>query len=249
MRNGHLSHGGTANGPLAIDLSSARVRLAQGLLDGVRPGQPLGALLGYRFERGLHDAGSTSSSTSSRTIAPGAARTGDGPRAAAVVDGLELHRRLKTEGEERLLTRVGVASSDPRRRRVLQALATLDDAIDAVADAVSAESVHQLLRGNLARSAGSLDAIASGQAPPPELDVVRTPRTGVPVTHRVALLFSAKPAGVDRLGHAGGVASRRGRAGAQRVGGQPAGTGRPACAAGWRSSMRPAAWCGRTRFC
>ena len=53
--------------------------------------------------------------------------------------------------------------------------------------------MHQLLRGNLARSAGSLDAIASGQAPPPELDVVRTPRTGVPVTHRVALLLSAKP--------------------------------------------------------
>ena len=76
---------------------------------------------------------------------------------------------------------------------MLLALATLDDAIDAVADAVSAESVHQLVRGNLARSAGSLDAIASGQAPPPELDFVRTPRTGMPVTHRVALLLSAAP--------------------------------------------------------
>ncbi|HVG77319.1 MAG TPA: hypothetical protein VNF03_04210 [Patescibacteria group bacterium] len=193
LRNGHLSHGGTANGPLAIDLSSARVRLAQGLLDGVRAGQPLGALLGYRFERRLHELRLDELTDEFRTIAPGAARTGDGPVPRAVVDGLELQRRLKTEGEERLLTRVGVASSDPRRRRVLLALATLDDAIDAVADAVSAESVHQLLRGNLARSAGSLDAIASGQAPPPELDVVRTPRTGVPVTHRVALLLSAKP--------------------------------------------------------
>ena len=41
--------------PLAIDLSSRRVRLALALLDGVRAGQPLGALLGYRLERGLHE--------------------------------------------------------------------------------------------------------------------------------------------------------------------------------------------------
>src|SRR4030095_9028465 len=40
---------------LAIDLSSERARLARWLLDGVRAGQPLGALLGYRFERGLHE--------------------------------------------------------------------------------------------------------------------------------------------------------------------------------------------------
>ena len=41
--------------PLALDLSSRRVRLALALLDGVRAGQPLGALLGYRLERGLHE--------------------------------------------------------------------------------------------------------------------------------------------------------------------------------------------------
>ena len=40
---------------MAIDLSSDRVRLAESLLDGIRQGQQLGALLGYRFERALHD--------------------------------------------------------------------------------------------------------------------------------------------------------------------------------------------------
>src|SRR6185503_15960937 len=114
-----------------------------------------------------------------RTLAPGAARTGDGPVPRAVVDGLELQRRLKAEGNGLVRTRLGVAPPDPRHQRLVAALAMLDDTIDAVADAVSAESVHQLLRGNLARSAGSLDAIASGQAPPPELEVVRTPRTGL----------------------------------------------------------------------
>ena len=41
---------------MAVNLSSDRVRLALSLLEGIRNGQSLGALLGYRFERGLHDS-------------------------------------------------------------------------------------------------------------------------------------------------------------------------------------------------
>ena len=55
LRSGHLAHRREADSPLEIDLSSRRVRLALGLLDGARHDQPLGALLGYRFERGLHE--------------------------------------------------------------------------------------------------------------------------------------------------------------------------------------------------
>ena len=55
LRSGHLAHKRDADSPFEIDLSSRRVRLALKLLDGIRQGQPLGALLGYRFERGLHE--------------------------------------------------------------------------------------------------------------------------------------------------------------------------------------------------
>src|SRR5205814_1870237 len=55
LRSGHLADLGDDGAPLAIDLSSRRVRLALALLDGVRAGQPLAALLGYRLERGLHE--------------------------------------------------------------------------------------------------------------------------------------------------------------------------------------------------
>ncbi len=57
LRNAHLGPTGVPrpDGPFAIDLSSQRVREASRLLEGVRQGQPLGALLGYRFERRLHD--------------------------------------------------------------------------------------------------------------------------------------------------------------------------------------------------
>jgi hypothetical protein len=54
LRSGFTSHEGDST--LAIDLTSRRARVARWLLGGVRRGQTLGALLGYRFERALHDA-------------------------------------------------------------------------------------------------------------------------------------------------------------------------------------------------
>src|SRR5262249_12380320 len=59
LRSAYLTHNPDAsgNGAFAVDLSSARVRLALDLLEGMRQGQALGALLGYRIERAMHDAG------------------------------------------------------------------------------------------------------------------------------------------------------------------------------------------------
>ena len=110
LRSGHLTHAdGEAKDLLAIDLSSERVRLAEWLLDGVRQGQPLGALLGYRFERRLHEAGLDYFISFFREAAPLVAKkleaasdasvAGDPPAesiaARNVVDGLVLHRLWK----------------------------------------------------------------------------------------------------------------------------------------------------------
>jgi hypothetical protein len=57
--------------------------------------------------------------------------------------------------------------------------------LDSVADVTLAESVHQLLRGNTVRAGATLDAIARGDAPPPDIDVVQTPRSGTACTHRL----------------------------------------------------------------
>ena len=43
--------------PMAVDLSSRRIRRARWILGAVRNGQPLAAVLGQQFERGLVDAG------------------------------------------------------------------------------------------------------------------------------------------------------------------------------------------------
>jgi hypothetical protein len=72
-------------------------------------------------------------------------------------------------------------------------LDALADSVDAVSDALMAESVHQVVRGNPLRAAMTVESIAGGETPPPELEVARTPRTGIAVTHRLVTLFSGEP--------------------------------------------------------
>jgi hypothetical protein len=226
LRSGHLAHGGsqTPDSPLAIDLSSERVRLATWLLDGVRQGQPLGALLGYRFERRLQEAGKPHFIAFFRELAPLVARNiaattqpGQAVEAIAannVVDGLELHRHWQAAlaqlqgpvppGSPGALASL-LAPLPPERqprqtdlldaRSILEAvLNALGDAVDAVSDALMAESVYQVVRGNPVRAASTVESIAGGETPPPELEVVQTPRTGIALTHRLVALFSGDPA-------------------------------------------------------
>src|SRR6185295_18160352 len=101
LRNAHLGSTGVpqASGPFAIDLSSRRVREARWLLDGVRQGQPLGALLGYRLERRLHELALDRFIQPLRRLAPLSAGKLLEPTTAPletiaannVVDGLVLH--------------------------------------------------------------------------------------------------------------------------------------------------------------
>jgi hypothetical protein len=57
LRNAYKSNDASAavQNRLAVNISSSRVRMALQLIEGIRNGQSLGALLGFRFERGLHE--------------------------------------------------------------------------------------------------------------------------------------------------------------------------------------------------
>lgn len=57
LRSGYVANRQTQDlrNPLAVNLTSERVRMALRLLEGVRQGVDVGALLGYQFERGLHE--------------------------------------------------------------------------------------------------------------------------------------------------------------------------------------------------
>lgn len=201
LHSGHLTNADAQTRDLlAIDLSSERVRLAGWLLDGVRQGQPLGALLGYRFERRLQEAKPTLARfikhfrNQAPLVAQKLEQTSQPSEVIAannVVDGLRLQRLWQQpDGAAKVLP----APLTPTEKQALEAeLNALADAADAVSDAVLAESVYQTVRGNPTRAGSTLDAIALGEAPPPELEVARTPRTGIALTHRLMTIFSGEP--------------------------------------------------------
>ena len=68
LRAGYVANAGKDNpNTLAVNLSSDRVRVALTLIEGIRNGQSLGALLGYQFERGLQTISRLPRWTSSST--------------------------------------------------------------------------------------------------------------------------------------------------------------------------------------
>ena len=203
LRSGYLTHRDGTQPAMAIDLSSDRARLGLHLMDGVRSGQPLGALLGYRLERSLHDGGLDQFIDTLRAMAPldGPPVTGTGTTesvaATDVVDGLVLLGKFhddpnfwSTPG----LPPPGLPPAGTLRDQLTTQIKRLDDALDSVADLALSESVHQLVRGNTVRAGATLDAIARGDAPPPDLDVVATPRAGTSLTHRLLAVAASKDA-------------------------------------------------------
>ncbi len=206
LRNGYLSN----DGRLAVNLSSRRVQRALGVLEGMRMGQSLGALLGYHFERFVHDGPvlqanatvfalrkafplvaekikktQTDNTTSFETIA-----------AMNVVDGLKLVEHVQRSNNRLYpfgLTTLPPIQNSTQAGVINKAVEYILDINDAVADLILAEGVHQAVLGNYDRSAGTLDAFSKGNYPP-EPEVIRTPRSGVTLTHRVAIHLPVAPA-------------------------------------------------------
>lgn len=202
LRNGYMTHRGTSEeGLLSIDLSSERVRKALYLLAGVQQGQSLNALLGYLFEAGLHDLNLDNFAQPFRDRFPVVANkltTSSEPSesvaASNVVDGVALRTAWDTgqlpAGGDWGTNLPAAGSSD--QNQVIGLLQTLDDYADALGDLSTSEAVFQIMRGNFGRTGTLLDAISKGQRPPTP-DVVDTPRGGIDLTHRVALLFAGNP--------------------------------------------------------
>jgi hypothetical protein len=199
LRGGERAHAGQATGRLLeIDLSSRRARQAEWLLDGVRAGNPLSALLGYRFERLLQESANAALPgfiPAFRQVFPAVAGKllqagGDTPNAAPCVDGLALLRAQQAGTMWNAIVTADPSASGAQTD-LTAAVTELAALADAVSDAVTAESVHHAALGNPARVAGSLEALDRGEAPPPELTFVRSPQAGVAMTQRVGVLRAA----------------------------------------------------------
>jgi hypothetical protein len=215
LRNAHVTRSGTDRRRYAVDLSSARARDARALFDVLRDGQTMGDVLGYRLERGLHERSQAGPPAASLERFIGPLResfppvAGKGPQTAApaapagavaarnVVDGLALRSRWHAGGIDMSKLAPG---EPPAVVAALQAalaseVEAMDELLDAAADLLTAEGVYQLVRGNPAGAAASLDALAQGLRPP-DPEIAAAPRGGIALTHRVAVVLGDPPAAV-----------------------------------------------------
>lgn len=210
LRNAYLTHADQNNADhFAVRLTSERVRTALTFLDGVRNGQQLGALLGYQFERALHDRYVINGVALEQfvlnfrkkypmvadKITPGApGDTVDQKESYHVVDGYALLQAVMFQnpplqypfGVEGLPTNV----NDAARQAIITEVDRLKDTLDAIADLSLAEGVFQVTQGNYERAGAMLRALSEGNAPP-DPEIVRTPRSGAVVNHRVTIHFES----------------------------------------------------------
>ncbi|MCB1021470.1 MAG: hypothetical protein KDC27_16180, partial [Acidobacteria bacterium] len=195
LRSGWSAFGTDQGGsPLAVNLSSERVRAAKSLIEGVRSGHELGRLLGQRFERRLHDRGLDRHIDDTRAaVLAGAGKANRPP--TRIVDGLLLARAF-TKGVELTGAEQNVFSSvedflvgaddETRLRNCIDE--TVGD-LDAVADLLFSQAVHSLLRGDAGVAAPTLAATGSGDSGLPAIDFPKTERGGRLVTLRVIATF------------------------------------------------------------
>ncbi|WP_431047030.1 hypothetical protein ACQUSR_33195 [Streptomyces sp. P1-3] len=200
LRSGWLSH--SDRQAFGINLTSSRVRQALSVVDGVRSGQTLSALLGYRLERGLHDAqlDTLVHALRGRYPTPGlvgpAAEGSDRARTAMaaqdVVDGQALLDDWLAHGRELRDLGLDVAEADlPLLEQATPLVAELEGMVDAVGDLLLAESVHHLVAGSPLHAGAAADGIARGDNLPQDFEVIRTPRSAVALTHRLGILAPA----------------------------------------------------------
>lgn len=211
LRNGFISNASPKNRQtMAVNLTSERVRTALAMLEGIRGGQSLADLLGYQFERGLHDRhgsievdkfifklraafplrGNRMRSTHKEGVSIEAIE------ARNVIDGLAFAEHMKAKPANRSypFEKPGLPAATAAEAAAINAEADrLLESHDAVADLALAEGVYQAVIGNYDRVASTYDAYARGNFPP-EPDIIRTPLNGIGLTHRVALHLAA---GVD----------------------------------------------------
>lgn len=213
LRNGFIAHDNdNQSALLKVNISSERIRLALNIIEGIRNGQNLAALLGYQFERGLHDRYEAAEVDQFifplRKVFPLYTRnmkdandtsllnddSVEAVEARNVVNGMHLIRHIKKAIIDNKLYPFGFGSNilpdaqQDQKDAINFEVDRLMDLYDAVADLAIAEGVHQVVLGNYDRAAATLNAYSQATFPPIP-DVIQTPRSGIALTHRVAIHF------------------------------------------------------------
>lgn len=203
LRSGYQNSrsSGTSDNLFAVGLSSGRMRNALFLLEGVRNGQDLSALLGYRLERAMQEY-----------------RSGGVPKLAPFIQDLREKYRFKVIPVVATEQNSAPDTKEDQSQQVIDAVDLLEDEtegwrsvvsgdaeadltpiltdlanqLDSVKDLLAAEGVYQLVDGQVDRAKAALDAMTDGeQLTRPEL--VDQPHSSLPLTFRMGVLLQDRP--------------------------------------------------------
>ncbi len=208
LYNAYLTHRENGNSPYKTNLESYRVRKACQIIEGMRQGQPLGALLGYIFESELHDVRLDEYIDEFRAAFPISESEIDRPEeeideqsssasisARNVVNGLSLIRWDEDNniqdinlGSEQEIDKVVEIKSGVDSNIVNNAISNLKSSFDAVNDLLLYESVYHTIQGNYERAGAFMDARA-GKNVFHALESISPPLLGNSFENRVCLFF------------------------------------------------------------
>ena len=165
-----------------VTLSSAGVRLAVEMAEEVRFGFHIYEVVGRRVESIVGNREKVRVLRRLKPLRPHAPDERDTCHGMDALDAL-----LSPAGLP------GILEDEATQRPRLEAIR---NALEAYADLLAAEGVHQVVSGHAERGADAMDA-ATGFARPPEFDVVKTPPSGYRLGTSVLGMFAHRTAGVD----------------------------------------------------
>ena len=163
-----------------IDLDSDSVRAADALAAEVRVGSHIAEAVGRAVERAVATRASVEALRAQFPIRAE-------HKGRRVCDGLAVLRRYATNPAS-----LGLSAAQ------LAALAPITEAVDSYGDLLVADAVHDVVSGRAALAGAAMEA-AAGLGAPPDLDVIRTQRSGRTVTTSVFVTLpdGTPPAALD----------------------------------------------------
>ena len=194
---GYKNHSSPSNPSLfAMNLSSDRARRAMALFDGIRNGQRLEVLLGYQFERSLHDATTKNSANNLNQYIQsfrnryeienlsipqqGSAEAQETIDSYPVVNGLKIVKATDAQIS-------ALVTTDTHKPLVLAIKNELAGTLDSCNDLLVTEAAFQITQGNRDRTSGVLNSALLADTPP-EIQVLDTPRSSLlTYAHRIAV--------------------------------------------------------------
>lgn len=205
LRSGFQANQSSSAGAFAVNLSSTRVKEALYLMEGVRQGQDLAALLGYHLERGMREYRNAQGIPILTSLIYDLRQRYTFKVAPLVQPGQSAPTELEEDTAQHVINaldllkdRANWAASLPSPPTAAQLAAMqplldkLDEDLDSVKDVLVAEGVYQLVDGQVDRAKAALDALTEGdQLIRPE--IAEIPRSSLPLSFRMGVLLPDRP--------------------------------------------------------